>query len=704
MITSPKPEPLKIEVAPNIVEHLGLNLYTNLPRVLVEFIANAYDADSPRADVSLDVAKIGNARKLMKEKWLKENAGRNRSGVVPLEEQTLPSEIQIIIEDAGHGMSRPDFQSKFLRIARKRREEESPRSPDGRVVMGRKGIGKLAGFGVAHKVEVISRKKGEKHATQITLEYEKLVGKQRTEEVEVPETRIEDGAGLDPHGTRVVLSKLVYEPTGSRLTTVTDEIADHFAIVKPSEFAVRLNRKTLKPFKRDFVFAYPTPKLDSVALVAHQLTLEDGRKLAFSYRIRFTGAGEQLQAGERGVRVYAHQRLASLPDLLDLGTGMHGFQNTHYLDGVVQADFIDEQRSDYIASNRQTLRWDTPLLATMREFLTDEMKKACIEYQDRKETTITKRVEDDKFTKGAIDEANLPPHRKSMAYRIAAKLASGCPDELKDKYYRETLPAIVKSLGYGELLSAIAKIACDKHPSFDGVVSTIAQLTGAEWGDFSRIVSGRIQGIEALRKIYKQIDFSKSANEGELHKLLMQCPWLIDATFWTFLTSNQTEKTLSDRLAKELKVGKYAPKIIGGKSAKDTKAPFRKSKRPDLVFLLSNYSLGRVVVVELKAPNTPLLGEHVLQLKGYMETVRAFLAETEDGKRLRVEGYLLGTRASVALSKTSGVLELKALERDTGPTSDWRVFDVFDLLKRAEDAHRELLQAYERAAKGQPGT
>ena len=47
-------EKLKFKVAPHIVEDLGLNLYTTLPRVLVEFVANAYDADSPYADIRFD--------------------------------------------------------------------------------------------------------------------------------------------------------------------------------------------------------------------------------------------------------------------------------------------------------------------------------------------------------------------------------------------------------------------------------------------------------------------------------------------------------------------------------------------------------------------------------------------------------------------------------------------------------------------------
>jgi hypothetical protein len=38
---------LKFRVAAHIVEDLGLNLYTDLPRVLVEYVANAHDADSP---------------------------------------------------------------------------------------------------------------------------------------------------------------------------------------------------------------------------------------------------------------------------------------------------------------------------------------------------------------------------------------------------------------------------------------------------------------------------------------------------------------------------------------------------------------------------------------------------------------------------------------------------------------------------------
>ncbi len=46
-------QPLKFKVVPHIVEDLGLNLYTMLPCVLVEYVANAYDADAPSAAIRL---------------------------------------------------------------------------------------------------------------------------------------------------------------------------------------------------------------------------------------------------------------------------------------------------------------------------------------------------------------------------------------------------------------------------------------------------------------------------------------------------------------------------------------------------------------------------------------------------------------------------------------------------------------------------
>jgi hypothetical protein len=533
----------------------------------------------------------------------------------------------------------------------------------------------------------------------ITLDYDKLTGFEKTENIPVEEVDLKDRDGLVPAGTKVILSKLMFEPVGAREDTITGRVAEHFAIIKAQEFEVRLNGKEIQPFDRKFVFSYPKLKHDHDSLIDGEVNTMEGKTLKFKYRIRFTGPKKQLSAGERGVRVYARQRLAAAPDLLDLGTGMHGFQNTHYLDGVVQADFIDEQSSDYIASDRHTLRWDTPLLSPLRKFLTEEMKAACVKYQGDKTETLAKRVLQDPFTKEVIDKWDLPSHRRDVAFRIAAKLAAGCSDELEDDYYKETLPVVVKGLGYGELLAAIAQIAKDDVVRLEDIAGAIADLSAAEWDDYSRIVSGRLKGIETLRKLYKNIDLAGPKNEKDLHELLKKCPWLINPMFWQYLTSNVTEKTLSEELTKHLGVDTHVPGNYK-KDSPDEVEPLKSNKRPDLVFLLSSFSLGRVVIVELKAPNIPLHSEHLSQLENYMTDVEHFLQQRKGkGESLRVEGYLIGTRDRGKHAKDDQVKHLARRERDRGADTKWRVFDIGELLESTEDAHRELLEVYETAQK-----
>ncbi|MEQ1878028.1 MAG: ATP-binding protein, partial [Bdellovibrionia bacterium] len=325
-------KPLRFRVTPHIVEDLGLNLYTDLPKVLVEFVANAYDADSADAYIQMDFEKIKEARQKVFAEWSKkknETDGKDDE-LKPLSNWTLPENISITIFDRGHGMSRDDLSNKFLIAGRRRREEEKKyRTDGGRLLMGRKGLGKLAGFGIAHLVTIISKPKGGK-LTKIVLDYDQIrYHKSTSDGVPVSELPITKDDDIGVCGTKVILSRLVYEPMKSRDQTIAHQIADHFAFIKQSDFSVYMNDEQIKPLKRTFKFAYPNPDLPSERLIKGHIDAEEGGKLEFEYRFRFTGSKEHLTGSQQGVRVYAHKRLASAPSLLDLHTGIHGFRWTH---------------------------------------------------------------------------------------------------------------------------------------------------------------------------------------------------------------------------------------------------------------------------------------------------------------------------------------------------------------------------------------
>src|SRR5213594_532140 len=109
----------------NILEHLGLKMYTSLPAVIAEYVANAWDAGAKLAKITVPTA------------------------------DATTSDYAVAIDDDGWGMIVKDVNDKSLVVGRAKRDEEGETIQvhgKERSVIGRKGIGKLAGFGIAGQV------------------------------------------------------------------------------------------------------------------------------------------------------------------------------------------------------------------------------------------------------------------------------------------------------------------------------------------------------------------------------------------------------------------------------------------------------------------------------------------------------------------------------------------------------------------------
>ena len=102
-------KPFTFNISLSVLNDLGRNLYRSFITVLGEAISNSWDADA-------------------KNVWIDFDRKSNN----------------FVIKDDGDGMTRDDFQNKFLKsdILRERAEVRYP--PKGRPYIGRKGIGKLA--------------------------------------------------------------------------------------------------------------------------------------------------------------------------------------------------------------------------------------------------------------------------------------------------------------------------------------------------------------------------------------------------------------------------------------------------------------------------------------------------------------------------------------------------------------------------------
>lgn len=118
----------KIRPAGRHLLTIGRDLIQDKYAAIVELVKNAYDADSK--DVEIKFSKVKGEVKVVK------NKGKSK-------EIVNPDKLRIEILDHGHGMSRDTVADKWLvpsttdKLLRKK-------SPNGRIMQGRKGIGRYA--------------------------------------------------------------------------------------------------------------------------------------------------------------------------------------------------------------------------------------------------------------------------------------------------------------------------------------------------------------------------------------------------------------------------------------------------------------------------------------------------------------------------------------------------------------------------------
>lgn len=317
-------EKLTMTFDPHTIEHLGIKMYSFLPNAIAELIANAYDADASEVKISL---------------------------------QDDGGEKSITVSDDGCGMSFDDINEKFLCIGRKRRTDDGEYSPSGkRKITGRKGLGKLAFFGIGDSIEISTIK--DHHQTVFTLCWTDILssGKEYEPKFEVYDVEQEHGTTIKLYNLK---RKSSFDKTGlcsslSKLFNFTDS---SFAI------CVTLNNDEPTLINREL-------RLDGLQYeiewnIPKDLTNKDfcNEKNIFG---RIIAAEKPLNTELRGITLFARGRMVNSPSFFGVGESSHGYS---YLTGWIDVDYVDEQSEDIISTDRQSLNWDLPITEELRVHL-----------------------------------------------------------------------------------------------------------------------------------------------------------------------------------------------------------------------------------------------------------------------------------------------------------------------------------------------
>jgi len=623
------------------VDKLGVKLYDRVSAVIAELISNSYDADATAVRVEAPMGQ-----------FLATNAGG----------KVKDKGLSIRIEDNGSGMTPGEMQEFYLVVGKERRTD--PKRGDlskkfKRAVTGRKGVGKLAPFGICKTIEVISAGGGKvpgkgadgKSAkgyltSHIILKYDDIVSDEEQEYE--PKAGYLDDTVSHKTGTTVILTDFNHRRVPD-MDDLARQIAQRFGLPSTNwSITLRDNAKAagssgyqkkvaafdVKTMKNTRI-TFQGPKAtrrDASAEGDHAAIGPDGEPIddllpGFCHDGHFyplkgwvgyskTPYKDELMAG---VRIYCRGKIAAQTNLFGNKAGFTGEHSVRsYLVGELSADWLDEQE-DLIQTDRRDILWSDETAAAFQQWGQKVIKLVGTRARDPMRKTVIERF----FEVGDVEKRiakEFPGTElqgiRDQATEIARTMGrSITPGDLDDEIVVEDLIGLALMLAPHITLDAKLREAAEEANTPLAVVSGILRTARlAELASFGRIAEDRIKVIDQL----EELKDDKDTVEHEFQKLIQEAPWLINPQ-WAPVAANQTLETVRREFEKFFEKNTKKTLLL---------AAFSDSgKRPD--FVLSSQD-GVLQLIEIKRPHYKITNPEMDRIVLYVEQMTAFLADTKN--------------------------------------------------------------------------
>jgi hypothetical protein len=707
-----RPETMSMPVRGGTLQSLGVDLYSNLGKVFGEFIANAHDSDATYIDIAVDFAALAEAVPKARQKAKEQQARRAEeakaggavSDAEPVEDQRfdvlkamLDPSLTITIRDDGHGMTWKEVQERYLPVNKHRRKDASGRetllrSPGGRMLMGRKGVGKLAAFGVGHVMRLRTKRAGEAYATTISVDIREMDTNASIGDIPVM-VDYEDGQPIEDRGTSITLSHLRVDAVTQREDTVRSTIQKRFFGIFPEEFAIKINGETLPRYVPDYEFIYPEhltlKDIQEGAVEEDGYDVPEIGRLGVDYFVGFRRRKDHSRESDFGARIYANRRQAAGPSLFGLPSGMHSFHSADYMEAFFIADDLDTGSVDFISTDRSDLKEGNEVVGALYDKIREVLTKAIAGHARFKRKKAEEDIQTDPSARRLYEVINqLSPSARKSGKKLI--LALGEQFDVDSPEFVELSGNMINSMNANEVLIRLIEMKSAPQ-TIAKVASELAELAKIEQRDAIKLYQGRRDGILSLQSLTRkgeEDDWNKRQSEAELHALLKAQPWLIKPEYSLtryFVSDRQINRTAS-AMAKQLGVDEFAPIRQDDGKEDDT--------RPDLTFVMCDVEHGApltVHVVELKSPSKALDKDHWDQLDRYIFRLSEWCKAELDREPV-ITGWLIGAMPPSDAKAEKQRLLLREI-RESGARAPIRVVGLHQLIADAYSTHIEAIRA-----------
>lgn len=467
----------------NVLNHLGINLYSNMPAVLSEVVANAWDADAEHVDIRITTDTI-------------------------------------YIRDNGTGMSLKDINEKYLNVGYSKRIKEPGLTKKGRAPMGRKGIGKLSVFSIADEIRVYTSKDGERNA--LMMSGDEIKAKIKGNDLDEYTPSPLDPSPIDfDHGTLIILKRLK-KGVATTATHLRKRLARRFSVIGPAnKFSVTINGEEITVKDRDYYryieflwhfgdgseeFETRCRPASSSSDAVARTSFESGFKVSNvvdaekNYFVRgWIGTVDErknIDDTNNTIVVYAHGKLIQEDMLKDFAEG--GIY-TKYIIGEIDADFMDlDEEDDIVTSDRQRVKEDDPRYEALKVYVRSILKVIESKWTDLRTDTGAKKALEEPVIKAWYDK--LKGDNKKYARRLFGKIESlRVPDPTARKeMYKASILAFEK-LALTNNLSILENL--ETEADFKMLAEIFASIDELEAVHYYQIVKGRIEVIRSRSEV-----------------------------------------------------------------------------------------------------------------------------------------------------------------------------------------------------------
>lgn len=495
----------------NVLDHLGINLYSNIAAVLTEAVANAWDADAHHVDIAIDKAN-----------------GR------------------ITIEDDGMGMSIEDVNEKYLHIGYRRRIGAPDRTPGGRPVMGRKGLGKLSLFSIADIIEVRSAKDNVSHG--LRMKVPDIRAAVSSNQISYTPDVLPKREVKIVKGTSIVLKEITRPKVFESLPVLRTQLARRFSVIGDAyNFTVAVNGTNITVADRaELTKAQFLWRIGDVQLALpsgcdikenHVLVPPRGNGVVpIRGWIATSNQPKDLStpAGNlNGVVVMARGRLIqeNILDKLNMGQ-----MYTKYLTGQIEADVLDKtDDKDIATSDRQRLQEDDPRYAALLKTVRTILSKIEAEWSElRKKHEVQKVKEEIPAIAEWLD--GLGEGFRRSAEKVVAQIAALPVEHPEDRktLLRHGILAFERLKLTGSIDDFVQGLS-----NVDQLLKLLADRDSLESSMYRDIIKSR---LEVIRSFAGLVDENKK--EKVLQKYLFNHLWLLDPMWERASDSERMEQTL----------------------------------------------------------------------------------------------------------------------------------------------------------------